>query len=39
MVVTSQTNSKRFIPFSLDAINFLPADVRGGPGRFSMSSR
>ena len=34
MVVTSQTNSKRFIPFSLDAINFLLADVRGALGPF-----
>ena len=34
MVVTSQTNSKRFIPFSLDAINILLADVRGALGPF-----
>ena len=34
MVVTSNSNSKRFIPFSLDAINFLLADVRGALGPF-----
>ncbi len=32
--MTSQTNNKRFIPFSLDAINFLLADVRGALGPF-----
>jgi len=34
VVVTSQTNRTRFIPFSLDAINFLLADVRGALGPF-----
>src|SRR6202163_3270677 len=33
MAVTS-TNSKRFTPFSLDAVNFLLADVRGALGPF-----
>ena len=33
MVVTS-TKSKRFNPFSLDAINFLLADVRGALGPY-----
>lgn len=34
MVVMSHSNSKRSIPFSLDAINFLLADVRGALGPF-----
>ncbi len=34
MVVTFDSNSKRFNPFSLDAINFLLADVRGALGPF-----
>ncbi len=33
MAVTS-TKSKRFNPFSLDAINFLLADVRGAVGPY-----
>ena len=33
MVVTS-TESRRFHPFSLDAINFLLADVRGALGPY-----
>src|SRR6266436_3294048 len=33
MAVTS-TKSKRFSPFSLDAVNFLLADVRGALGPF-----
>ena len=33
MAVTS-TKSKRFTPFSLDAVNFLLADVRGALGPF-----
>ena len=33
MAVTS-TKSKRFNPFSLDAINFLLADVRGALGPY-----
>jgi MFS family permease len=34
MAVTSKLNNKRFIPFSLDAINFLLADVRGALGPY-----
>ena len=33
MVVTS-IESKRFNPLSLDAVNFLAADVRGAVGAF-----
>ena len=32
MAVTSKAKTKRFIPFSLDAINFLLAGVRGALG-------
>jgi len=32
--VTSNNNSKRLNPFSLDAINFLLADVRGALGPY-----
>jgi MFS family permease len=34
MAVTSKLKAKRFIPFSLDAINFLLADVRGALGPY-----
>ena len=33
-VAVTSTNSKRFNPFSLDAINFLLADVRGALGPY-----
>jgi MFS family permease len=34
VAVTSKAKTKRFIPFSLDAINFLLADVRGALGPY-----
>jgi hypothetical protein len=34
VTVTSKLNNKRFVPFSLDAINFLLADVRGALGPY-----
>lgn len=34
VAVASKLNSKRFIPYSLDAINFLLADVRGALGPY-----
>ncbi len=34
MVVKKSTSSKRFNPLSLDALNFLLADVRGGLGPY-----
>ena len=34
MAVTSKVKTKRFNPFSLDAINFLLADVRGALGPY-----
>jgi MFS family permease len=34
MAVKSKTKSKRFNPFSLDAVNFLSADVRGAVGPY-----
>jgi predicted MFS family arabinose efflux permease len=34
VAVASKLNTKRFIPYSLDAINFLLADVRGALGPY-----
>jgi hypothetical protein len=33
-VAVTSTKSKRFNPLSLDAVNFLAADVRGAVGPF-----
>jgi hypothetical protein len=33
-VAVTSTKSKGFNPFSLDAVNFLSADVRGAVGPF-----
>jgi len=38
MALKSKTKRKGFSPFSLDAVNFLSADVRGAVGLTSMSS-
>ena len=34
VAVKSKTKRKGFSPFSLDAVNFLSADVRGAVGPF-----